>query len=85
MQISFFKHLLGINSRSTNWAVLSETNSKPILCKIILKIVRYWERIKESPSPILKVVLITNKQFWKKKATLHGSQELANNKNILGK
>ena len=47
------KHLLGVNSRSTNWAVLSETSSKAILCKIILKIVRYWERIKESPSPIL--------------------------------
>ena len=40
-QISFLKHLLGVSSRSTNWAVLSETNSKPILCKIILKIVRY--------------------------------------------
>ena len=31
IQISFLKHLLGVNSRSTNWAVLSETNSKPIL------------------------------------------------------
>ena len=41
IQISFVKHLLGVNSRSTNWAVLNETNSKPILCKIILKIVRY--------------------------------------------
>ena len=64
-QISFLKHLLGVSSRSTNWAVLSETNSKPILCKIILKIERYWERIKESPSPILKAVLITNKQLQK--------------------
>ena len=65
IQISFLKHLLSVNSRSTNWAVLSETNSKPILCKIILKIERYWERIKESPSPILKAVLITNKQLQK--------------------
>ena len=65
IQISFLKHLLGVNSRSTNWAVLSETNSKPILCKRILKIVRYWERIKELRSPILKAVLITNKQLQK--------------------
>ena len=36
-KILFFRHLLGINSHSTNWAVLSETSSKPILCKIILK------------------------------------------------
>ena len=50
---------------STNWAVLSETNSKPILYKTILEIVRYWERIKESPSPILKAVLDTNKQLQK--------------------
>ena len=40
-----------------------QTSCKPILCKIILKIVRYWERIKESSSPILKAVLITNKQL----------------------
>ena len=65
IKISFLKHLLGVNSRSTNWAVLSETNSQPILCKIISKIVRYWERIKESPSPILKAVLITNRQLQK--------------------
>ena len=65
IKISFLKHLLGVNSRSTNWAVLSETNSKPILCKRILKIVRYWERIKELRSPILKAVLITNKQLQK--------------------
>ena len=38
---------------------------QPILCKIILKIVRYWGRIKESPSPILKAELITNKQLQK--------------------
>ena len=38
IQISFLKDLLGVHSRSTNWTVLSETNSKPILCKIILKI-----------------------------------------------
>ena len=30
--------LLGVSSRSTNWAVLSEANSKPILYKIILKL-----------------------------------------------
>ena len=59
------KHLLGVNSHSTNWAVLSKTNSKPILCKIILKIVTFWEIIKEPPSPILKAVLITNKQLQK--------------------
>ena len=59
------KHLLGVKSRSTNWAGLSETNSNPILCKIILKVVRYWERIKESASPILKAVLIKNKQLQK--------------------
>ena len=59
------KHLLGVNSHSTNWVVLSETNSKPILCKIILKIVKFWEIIKEPPSPILKAVLITNKQLQK--------------------
>ena len=59
------KHLLGVNSHSTNWVVLSETNSKPILCKIILKIAKFWEIIKEPPSPILKAVLITNKQLQK--------------------
>ena len=77
IQISFLKHLLGVNSRSTNWAVLSETSSKPILlCKIILKIVRHWERTKETPSPILKAVSITNKQL-QKEGKLYGSQELA--------
>ena len=70
IQISLLKHLLGVNSRSTNWAVISETNSKPILCNIILKIVRYWERIKESPSPILKAVLLQINNC-RKKANLH--------------
>ena len=65
IQISFLKHLLGVNSCSTIWAVLSETNSKPILCKIIFKILRYWKRINELPIPILKSVLITNKQLQK--------------------
>ena len=63
LQISLLKHLLGVNSYSIY--LLSETNSKPILCKIILKIVRFWERIKESPSPFLEAVLITNKQLQK--------------------
>ena len=62
IQISFLKHLLGVNSRSTNGQYLVKPK-QPILCKIILKIVRYWGRIKESPSPILKAELITNKQL----------------------
>ena len=59
------KHLLGVNPRRTIWVVLSETNSKPILCKVIFKILRYRERIKELPIPILKTVLVTNKQLQK--------------------
>ena len=83
IQISFLKHLIGVNSRSTNWAVLSETNSKPIPCKIIFKTVRYWERIKESISPILKTVLITNKN-WKRRQTFMAHRNWHNARNIQG-
>ena len=38
---------------------------KPAVSLSFVKIVRYWKRIKESPSPILKGVLIANKQLQK--------------------
>ena len=38
---------------------------KPAVSLSFVKLARYWKRIKESPSPILKGVLIANKQLQK--------------------
>ena len=30
LHVKFLKHILGVNQRATNWAVLSETNRDPL-------------------------------------------------------
>ena len=54
IQISFLKHLLGVNLRSTNWVVLSETNTKPIFCKNILEIYKMLGKNQRVTKPCLK-------------------------------
>ena len=51
LHLKFLKHILGVNQRATNWAVLSETNRNSLITKVIEKMIGYWINIKNSPSP----------------------------------
>ena len=55
--LKFLKHILSVNQRATNWAVLSETNRNRLITKVIHKMIGYWTHIKNFPSPIMQDVL----------------------------
>ena len=57
LQGSFLKPILGVHTRTSNWAVKSETNRNSILIKIIKRMIGFWSHIKESESPITQDIL----------------------------
>ena len=57
LQCSFLKHILGVHSRVSNWAVKSETNRKSIITKVIKKMGGFLNHIRESESPIVQDTL----------------------------
>ena len=69
LHLKFLKHILGVNQRATNWAVLSETNRNSLITKVIDKMIGYWIRIKNSPSSIVQDVLELSKQLHRKGKT----------------
>ena len=42
LQGSFLKRILGVHTRTSNWAVKSETNRNSILIKIIKRMIGFW-------------------------------------------
>ena len=69
LHLKFLKHILGVNQRATNWAVLSETNRNSLIKKIIDKMIGYRICIKNSPSPIIQDVLELSKQLHREGKT----------------
>ena len=70
--VGFIRQLLGVNKKSTNLAVLSETGKYPICIKIFSQIIKYWERLKKGEVSVLlkatadlnKIDKLSNKQSW---------------------
>ena len=57
LQGSFVKCILAVHTRTSNWAVKSETNRNSILIKIIKRMIGFWSHIKESESLITQDTL----------------------------
>ena len=63
LHLKFLKHILGVNQRATNGAVLSKTNRNSLITKVIDKMTGYWIHIKNSSSPIIQDVLELSNQL----------------------
>ena len=60
IQIRFCKRLLGVNDKSTNWAVTSELGRLPTISLIADRMVKFWSHLIQSSSPILREALQVN-------------------------
>ena len=60
VQIRFCKRLLGVRDKTSNWGVTSELGRHPTIILIMEKIIRFWDHVIQSRSPILKAALQTN-------------------------
>ena len=63
LQCTFLKHILGVHSRVSNWAVESETNRNSIIVKIIKKMGGFLKHTIDSESPIVQDTLELAKQL----------------------
>lgn len=58
--MSFIRQILGVNKKTSNLALLTETGKYPLIFKIYLSIFKYWVRLNETPSKLLAEALKTN-------------------------
>ena len=63
LQNRFLKYILGVNIKSTNWAVRSELGRTPLTIKVYERIIKYYQHICNTKSKILQEALITNKEL----------------------
>ena len=57
IQIKFCKRVLGVNDKSTNWAVTSELGRYPTIITVMERMIKYWHHAAHSPSPIVNAAL----------------------------
>ena len=50
----FIKQILRVNSKASNWAVLSETNRSSLIPGIMPRMISFWKHLQDSPSPIIE-------------------------------
>ena len=50
----FIKQILRVNSKASNWAVLSETNRSSLILGIMTRMISFWKHLQDSPSPIIQ-------------------------------
>ena len=48
------KQFLDVNSKATNWAVLSETNRPSLVPGIMTRMISFWKHLQDSPNPIVE-------------------------------
>ena len=58
--MSFLRQTLGVNKKTTNIALMSETGKYPTIMKVYNQIYKYWLRIKTSDNELLKESLKVN-------------------------
>ena len=69
LHYSFLKHILCVNSRTSNCAVQSETNRTSRVPLILTRTIRYWNHMTKSSSPIIQDILELSKQLHKEAKT----------------
>ena len=52
LQGSFLKHILGVHSRASNWAVESETNRNSVIPHIVRRMIGFYNHLRNLESPI---------------------------------
>jgi len=63
MHIKFIKYLLGVNKKTSNLAVLSETGRFPVYFSIILSMIEYLHRLETLKDGLLYDAFICNKEL----------------------
>ena len=63
LQNRFLKIILGVNTKSTNWAVRSELGRKPLTIKVYERMIRYYQHIYNTKNKFLQEALIINKEL----------------------
>ena len=58
LQGSFLKHILGVHSRASNWAVESETNRNSVIPHIVRRMIGFYNHLRNSESPIIINILM---------------------------
>ena len=53
LQGSFLKHIFGVHSRASNWAVESETNRNSVIPHIVRRMIGFYNHLRNSESPII--------------------------------
>ena len=76
LHIKFCKYILGVNRKSTNFAVLSELGRFPLHYDIVKHVLGYWHRLENigSSFPLLKAAYNCSKKLFEtKKTSWYGS------------
>ena len=60
VQIRFCRRLLGVNDKTTNWAVTTELGRYPTILLVAERMIKFWAHLIQTSSPILKAALQTN-------------------------
>ena len=56
--MKFYKHVLGVNKKSSNLAVLTELGQMPIVCDCLIRSLKYFKRINNlSPNKLVSQIL----------------------------
>ena len=62
----FIKQILGVNSKASNWAILSETNRSSLIPGIMNRMISFWKHLQDSPSPIIQETVKFSKALHEK-------------------
>ena len=60
IQIKFCKRMLGVNDRTSNLGVTSELGRYPTIIIVIEKMIKFWDHLRVTESPILHAAFQTN-------------------------
>ena len=60
VQIKLCKRLLQVRDTSSNWGAISELGRHPTIILIMEKIIKFWDHVTQTKSPILRAALQTN-------------------------
>ena len=53
LQGSFLKHILGVHSRRSTWAVESKTNRNYVIPYVVRRMIGFYNHLRKSESPII--------------------------------
>ena len=62
----FIKQILGVNSKVSKWAILSETNRSSLIPGIMTRMISFWKHVQDPPSPIIQETVKLSKALHEK-------------------